>query len=66
MLIWSRKRPKFNLHHLRKIFLWFKMSVLTPKSGILLYSLYNLLGVSESLPEQVSKGYPTLVWKIDK
>ena len=36
-LIWSRKSPKFNLHHLRNISAGFKMAVLTPKSGIPLY-----------------------------
>ena len=33
-LTWSRKSPKFSLHHLRKISTGFKMAVLTPKSGI--------------------------------
>ena len=35
-LTWCRKSPKFNLHHLRKISVVFKMPVLTPKSSILL------------------------------
>ena len=33
-LTWAGKSPKFNLHHLRNISTAFKMSVLTPKSGI--------------------------------
>ena len=33
-LAWPHKSQKFNLHHLLNIFTGFKMTVLTPKSGI--------------------------------
>ena len=33
-LSWSRKGPKFNLHHLREISMAFKMALLTLKLGI--------------------------------
>ena len=47
-LTWPRKGPKFNLYHLRKKSVIFKMAVLTPKSGIIpkitigkLYKLFH-------------------------
>ena len=47
-LTWPGKSPKSNLHHLRKISAGFKMTVLTPKSGIaqLKNSKHHLLKIT--------------------
>ena len=40
-LTWPCKSLKFNLHHLQKISMGFKMAVLTPKSGIAINPKYD-------------------------